>query len=178
MKMTQTVRALSGIGRSAFVGTLVGLVSAQAFAGGLTESLNAPSQPNTAQTAVATENGQNATAKALTGFSSSASQFESLPSAPEIAKVVPTAPLNPMVAEAAQSEQSMMSTPKTSNKRVQRPGMLAMGIAGIPLMAVGIYFYAYPTKATAAKTEFGSIFFVPGAAMSAIGFPLAFHKKK
>ena len=176
MEKLHAVRAqVRGISRAALVGTLVGFISAQAFASGLTETVNAPSQTKTTNMALPT-----VIADTPAGSSSSnALDASLLPSAPEVAKLVPPAPLDPMVADAAQSEQALTSTHKpTSNKRIQRPGMLAMGIAGIPLMVVGAYFYAYPTKATAAKTEFGSIFFVPGAAMSAIGFPLAFHKKK
>ena len=178
MKKLNAMRAqVRGIGRSALVGTLVGLISAQAFASGLTETVNVSSQTKTVATST-TE--PPSTIESTTGSSSSNVLDASLlPSAPEVAKVVPLAPLDPMVAEAAQSEQALASSHTSTNyKRIQRPGMLALGIAGIPLMVVGAYFYAYPTKATAAKAEFGSIFFVPGAAMSAIGFPLAFHKKK
>jgi len=179
MQMLQTVRTqASNIGRSALVGMLVGLISAQAFASGLTETVNAPIQTKQA-TPTASMSVPAAPVSLPTASSSSNALDESmLPSAPEVAKVETPAALDPMVAEAAQSEQALASTPKTSKKGVQRPGMLIMGIAGLPLMAIGAYLYAYPTNNTSAKAKWGSIFFVPGAAMSGIGFPLAFAKKK
>ena len=54
MKKLNAMRAqVRGIGRSALVGTLVGLISAQAFAAGLTETANAPSQTKAATSTMA-----------------------------------------------------------------------------------------------------------------------------
>jgi len=104
MEKLHAVRAqVRGISRAALVGTLVGLISAQAFASGLTETVNAPSQTKTTNMALPT-----VIADTPAGSSSSnALDASLLPSAPEVAKLVPPAPLDPMVADAAQSEQAL-----------------------------------------------------------------------
>jgi len=67
-----------------------------------------------------------------------------------------------------------MAAPKS--KGVQRPGMLVMGIAGLPLVALGTWIYAAHGDA-GARAAFGSLFFVPGALMSGFGFHYAFKPK-
>lgn len=180
MENLYAVRAqIRAIGRSALVGTLIGVVSMQAFANGLNDTVKTADRPsNTTATVVQPAQSTPAASSrsSLNGSSSSAVDLSALPSAPEVAKVEASAPIDPMVADAAQQGQSF-APPQSSNKKLQRPGMLVLGIAGLPLIAMGAMFYSLNTKNTSGKIEVGSIFMVPGAAMSGLGFYYAFHKK-
>ena len=61
------------------------------------------------------------------------------------------------------------------------PGMLVLGIAGIPLIGLGALFYSSGGRGNAERGKAivaGSIFFVPGALMSGFGFYLAFKPQR
>jgi hypothetical protein len=124
-----------------------------------------------------------ATAAAVTSAPSDAVKSESnaLPEAPatstantETASVAMPPNVRAMFNDAVQQSQSMQSAPKS--KGVQRPGMLVMGIAGLPLMGLGTWIYAAHGNG-GARAAFGSLFFAPGALMSYFGFTLAFKPK-
>jgi hypothetical protein len=174
MKNLSTIRVqVLNMGRCAVVGALVGMLSTQAFASGLDLSSTAPSQPASALSAAALAPAVPTAQPA--GFSSSSRlNIDSLPAAPEVAMAEAPASLDPAVAAAVQDGSSLTSAPKSTTKRVKRPGMLILGIAGIAPMALGAYFYSYPTKNTSLKDKYGTMLFVPGAAMSAVGFYFAF----
>lgn len=149
------------VGRCALTGLLAGLLATQTFAE--TAPATAPNNPAPAATPDAIPS------------------LNALPEAPgafESSSVTP-AVLHLMVDDARQAEQAV-SSPSTNQKRVQRPGMLVMGIVGVPLMAVGAWIYSIHTnssKASSLKSEYGTFFMAPGAVMSGVGFYFAFHKK-
>ena len=90
------------------------------------------------------------------------------------------ADMKAMMDDAAQAGENLQSTPKSSNKKlVQRPGMLVMGIAGVPLMVLGVMVLSLKVgpKEAGARDGLGAAFLAPGAAMSGLGFYFAFHKK-
>jgi hypothetical protein len=180
MEKLHAMRApVRAIGRCALVGTLAGLLSTQAFASGLNEAIKTPDQSNPANSTTTGASAITPAAKAPLNFSSTNPlDVNELPPAPEVAKSEAPAPIDPMVAAAAQDGQALTSVPRSSTKKVQRPGMLILGIAGLAPMALGAFFYSYPTKNTGLKAAYGSMFFVPGAAMSGLGFYFAFHQKK
>jgi hypothetical protein len=78
-----------------------------------------------------------------------------------------------MLKDATEQSQSL-AAPKS--KGIQRPGMLIMGIAGLPLMAFGAAIYAGHGNG-GARAAFGSVFFAPGALMTGFGFHYAFKPK-
>ena len=72
--------------------------------------------------------------------------------------------------DAQQNSQNLQSAPSTKSHGLQRPGMLVMGIVGIPLIGFGTYVMTRSvSKDAGLKNAFGAAFLVPGAAMSAIG---------
>jgi hypothetical protein len=79
----------------------------------------------------------------------------------------------------ADSAQNIQSTPSTNNnKGIQRPGMLVMGIAGIPLIVLGAMLASLSvTKNAGLKDGMAAGFLAGGGAMSGFGFYYAFHKK-
>lgn len=87
-----------------------------------------------------------------------------------------------MMDDASQAAQSLQSTPSTTNhKLVQRPGMLVLGIAGVPLIVLGTMIFSLNVgssgKANGLRNGLGTAFLAPGAAMAGFGFYFAFHKK-
>ena len=181
MEKLHVMRAkIRAIGRCALVGTLAGLLTTQAFASGLNGAVRNPDQPTGAGVMMARPS-EPALAVNPNPFSSTSAELSALPSAPEAGKAEPPASPDPMIAPlaaaAAGDGQALTSAPKSSDKKIQRPGMLVMAIAGLPLVAMGAYLYSYPSNNTKAKAMYGSIFMVPGAAMSGLGFYFAFHKR-
>jgi hypothetical protein len=82
-----------------------------------------------------------------------------------------------MYADAAQQSQSL-AAPKSTSKGIQRPGMLVMGIAGIPVLALGTWIWTRSvSKDSGLKDGLGAAFTVPGALMVGFGFTLAFKPK-
>jgi hypothetical protein len=184
---------ISAIGRSALVGMLVGMLATQAVAeGAATASQQSPAKPETTSVPSSTQIEQiNLAATAnfpLKTQDNSDAAMNALPDAPmesagtgESSSLTMPPELKAMMDDAKQSSQNLQSGPATKPHGVQRPGMLVMGIAGIPLMGLGALFYSAAAggnknggKAVAA----GSIFFVPGALMSGFGFYLAFKPQR
>lgn len=106
---------------------------------------------------------------------------DSLPESPaaaapnsESASVTMPPEMRAMMLDAAQQSQSLQ--PAKAKQGVQQPGMLVLGIAGLPLLALGSWIYVAKGSA-AARAGFGSMFFVPGALMSGFGFHYAFKPK-
>jgi len=86
--------------------------------------------------------------------------------------------LKAMMDDASQSAQNLQSTPATKSHGLQRPGMLVMGIIGIPLVGFGTYVMTRSvSKNSGLKNAFGAAFLVPGAAMVGLGFTFAFKPK-
>lgn len=85
--------------------------------------------------------------------------------------------LKAMMDAASQNTQNVQPAPAAKSHGVQRPGMLIMGIVGIPLAIIGVGIYSISTNETGKKVAVGSIFFVPGALMSGFGFYYAFKPK-
>ena len=95
---------------------------------------------------------------------------------PESASVPMSPELRTMFNDAIQASQNLQPAPKSHG--VQRPGMLGMGIAGVPLIVFGTYIMTRTVrKDSGLKNGLGAAFLVPGAAMSGIGFTLAFKPK-
>jgi hypothetical protein len=89
--------------------------------------------------------------------------------------------LKAMMDDAKQNSQSLQPAAAAKSRGVQRPGMLVLGIAGIPLIGLGALFYsaaAGGNKNGGKAIVAGSIFFVPGALMSGFGFYLAFKPQR
>ena len=175
-------------GRCALSGLLAGSLAMQTFAEtASTAPVQTPTQVNTESVpGIAGSLQIDATPAAKRPFAATvntAPSFNALPDLPasfESASSVTPANLHLMLDDARQAAEAL-SSPPSHQKRIQRPGMLVLGIAGIPLMALGAYVYSIHTnssKISTLKSEYGSAFFVPGAAMSGLGFYFAFHKKK
>jgi hypothetical protein len=181
------------IGRCAFVGMLVGMLATQAVAEGATPvSPQSPTKPETtsAQSDSQTEQLSLTTTVnlPLAAQDSSDAAMNALPDAPmestgtsESSSLTMPPELKAMMDDARQNSQSLQPAPATKPHGVQRPGMLVMGIAGIPLLGLGALFYsaaAGGNKNAGKAVVAGSIFFVPGALMSGFGFYLAFKPKQ
>jgi hypothetical protein len=101
------------------------------------------------------------------------------PETSESANLNMTANMKAMMDAAAQNAQDLQPKPTSNDKKLQRPGMLVLGIAGIPLIAFGTWVLTRSvTKDASLKNAFGAAFLVPGGAMSGFGFYYAFHPKK
>jgi hypothetical protein len=80
-----------------------------------------------------------------------------------------------MFTDAVQQSQSLQSTPKSTSKGIQRPGMLVMGIIGLPIAALGVWaLSAGVSKDAAAKNIFGASLLGGGGLMAGFGFTYAF----
>jgi|HubBroStandDraft_1064217.scaffolds.fasta_scaffold288351_2 hypothetical protein len=187
---------ITEIGRCAFVGILVGMLATQALAEGAPitspRSLAKPetkSVPNESQmeqiNLATTENFPLVSRERVTA------DVNALPDAPmestgtsessSLSSLTMPPDLKAMMDDAKQNSQSLQSAPATKPHGVQRPGMLVLGIAGIPLMGLGALFYsaaAGGNKNGGKAIVAGSIFFVPGALMSGFGFYLAFKPQR
>ncbi len=193
MNRLHTVGARFGaISRCALVGMLVGMLATQAVAEGAAtasqqspakpETTSVPSNPETQQISLATT-----TNLPLAPQDSAVADGNALPDAPtapagtsDSASLTMPPDLKAMMDDAAQNSQNLQSAPATKPHGVQRPGMLAMGIIGLPFLAFGSLFYvlAPGSKNAGAVVAVGSIFFVPGALMSGFGFHYAFKPKQ
>lgn len=175
---------LRNVGRCALSGLLIGALATQSFAAAAPALTTQPSPPlNTESVAGMGAPLQIASvpAEQILLAGNTTAPLSALPNAPgEASSSLTPETLHLMVDDAKQAEQAVAS-PASNEKRVQRPGMLVLGIAGIPLMALGAWVYSIHTngsKASSLKSEYGTAFMAPGAAMSVIGFYFAFHKKK
>lgn len=83
-----------------------------------------------------------------------------------------------MMDAASQNTQNLQPAPAKKSHGIQRPGMLIMGIVGIPIAFIGVGIYSINTRETGKKIGLGSAFFVPGALMSGFGFYFAFKPKQ
>jgi len=120
-------------------------------------------------------------AKSATAAASALPDAPVAPAAmPESASLNMPADMKAMMDDAAQASENLQPTTKSSNRKlVQRPGMLVMGIAGVPLMVLGVMILSLKVgpKEAGARDGLGAAFLAPGAAMSGLGFYFAFHKK-
>jgi hypothetical protein len=199
--MTQLHKAgarISAIGRCAFVGMLVGMLATQAVAEGAPiTSAQSPAKPETTSVPSSSQLEQINLAAAVNlplATQDNSNQYRSgadvnaLPDAPmesagtsESSSLTMPPELKAMMDDAKQNSQSLEPAPAAKPHGVQRPGMLVMGIAGIPLMGLGALFYsaaAGGNKNGGKAVAVGSIFFVPGALMSGFGFYLAFKPQR
>ena len=191
MNQLQTVVArLGAIGRCALVGMLVGMLATQAVAENATavnpktpvkpETTSVPSGPQTDQINLAAT-----TNLPLAAQDIATADANALPDAPaasagtsESASLTMPPELKTMMDDAQQNAQNLQSAPANKSHGLQRPGMLIMGIVGIPLALLGGSILAIQgTKSEGLKVGVGLGFLVPGAAMSGFGFYFAFHKK-
>ncbi len=150
-----------------------------------TTQQNMNDQASTAQAPAA--NSATAAAPETAPTAVAKSELSTLPEAPqaqsetgESASLSMSADMKAMMDEASQESENLQSTPKTTkNKVVQRPGMLVLGIAGVPLIILGTMIFSLNVggKETGLRNGLGTAFLAPGAAMSGIGFYFAFHKK-
>jgi len=181
-----TAAQLRLIGRCALVGTLAGLLASQSFAeGGVTIARPMPSQPQTTSfpgiTQPLTINTQPTTnlPSLATNTISDNAPLPEAPTTTESASATAPPMLHLMLDQPLpDAQQSMQSTPAPKHGGVQRPGMLIMGIIGVPLIVAGAALFSVSVpKDNGLKNGFAAILLVPGAAMSGFGFYYAFHKK-
>jgi len=185
---------LSVIGRAALVGTLAGMLATQEVAEGAAsvnprttatpETASVPSGPQTEQIDFRT------TANLpLSPQTNSSADPNALPNAPsaatESSSLNMPLDLKAMMADAGQNVESQNApngnpAPATKPHGVQRPGMLVMGIIGVPLIVLGakIFTISVANSKTGDRDLLGSLFLVPGAAMSGLGFYFAFKPKQ
>ena len=144
---------LGAIGRCAFVGMLVGMLATQAVAEGAPiassqspakpETTSVPNGPQTEQINLATT-----VNLPLAAQDSATADVNALPDAPmestgtsESSSLTMPPELKAMMDDAKQNSQNLQSAPATKPHGLQRPGMLIMGIAGIPLAFLASRFY-------------------------------------
>jgi hypothetical protein len=182
---------LSAIGRCAFVGMLVGMLATQGAAeGAATASQQSPAKPETTSVPSGSQMEQINLATAvnlpLTTQDNAAADVNALPDAPmesagtnESSSLTMPPELKAMMDDAKQNSQSLQPASGTKPHGVQQPGMLVLGIAGLPLLGLGSLFYvaAAGKKNAGPAVAVGSVFFVPGALMSGFGFYFAFKPK-
>ncbi len=185
---------LNAIGRCALVGTLVGMLATEAVAQSpAAANAQAPATPETATTQpVTTASTQPASTTPaptatlpVTKQDKAIANTDALPEAPVAASATTDSAsinmppdLKAMMDDAQQNGQNLTSTQPTQKKGVQRPGMLVLGIAGVPLIILGTMILSLNvvSSKTGEKVALGSAFMAPGAAMSGLGFYFAFHK--
>jgi len=178
---------LSLIGRCALIGVLAGTLVGQAVAQGAPATAPEATQPQaTSATASPVQTPVASTATPAASAPDATSQAAALPEAPlaanESASTSMPADLKAMMKDAGPDGQNLQSTQPTSSKKgVQRPGMLVLGIAGVPLIVLGAMIFSLNVgssgKANGLRNGLGTAFLAPGAAMSGLGFYFAFHKK-
>ncbi len=172
---------LNKIGRCALVGMLAGMLVGQAVAQGAPAAT--PQAPAQQATSASASNVQTPAANPAPSASVATTQASALPDAPaaptESASASMPADMKAMFDDASRESQNLRSAPTTTKKGVQRPGMLVMGIAGVPLIILGAMILSLNVgpKEAGARDGLGAAFLAPGAAMSGLGFYFAFHKK-
>jgi len=182
---------LGAIGRCALVGMLVGVLATQAVAeGAATVSPQTPAKPETTSVPSGTPEQINLATTvnlSLTSQDNSGADVSALPDAPtapsgssDSASLTMPPELKAMMDDASKNSQSLQPAPASKPHGVQQPGMLTIGILGLPFMALGALFYvaAPGSKNAGAAVGVGSIFFVPGALMSGFGFHYAFKPRQ
>ncbi len=172
---------LNKIGRCALVGMLSGMLVGQAVAQGAPATTpQAPIQQATSASASAMQTPAANPAPSAPVAASQASALPDAPAAPtESASSSMPADMKAMFDDA--SQQNLEPAQSTTKKGVQRPGMLVLGIAGVPLIVLGAMIFSLNVgssgKANGLRNGLGTAFLAPGAAMSEFGFYFAFHKK-
>jgi hypothetical protein len=179
---------LGAIGHCALVGMLVGMLATQAVAEGATAvNQQAPTKPETTSVPSSSQSEQIDLATTanlpLVTQDNAAADVNALPDAPmesagtnESSSLTMPPELKAMMDDAKQNSQSLQPASANKPHGVQRPGMLVLGIAGLPLLGLGSLFYvaAAGKKNAGPAVAVGSVFFVPGALMSGFGFYFAF----
>ncbi len=192
MNQLHTVVArLGAVGRCALVGVLVGMLATQAVAEGATavtpkttakpETTSVPGGSQTEQINLAATS--NLPLAAEDNATADANALPDAPAAPagtsDSASLTMPPALKAMMDDAQQKAQNLQSAPATKSHGLQRPGMLIMGIVGIPLALLGGSILAIRgTKDEGLKVGVGVGLLVPGAAMSGLGFYYAFKPKQ
>lgn len=178
------------IGRCVLVGMLTGMLATQAVAvGAAPVSQKTPAMPETASVPSGSRTEQISLATTvnlpLTPAEGTKADLSALPDAPtamagtsDSASLAMPPELKAMMNDAVQNAQNVQPAPAKKSHGLQRPGMLIMGIVGIPLVFIGVGIYSINTNETSKKIGVGSAFFVPGALMSGFGFYLAFKPKQ
>jgi hypothetical protein len=187
---------LGAIGRCALVGVLVGMLATQAVAeGAATVSQQTPAKPETTIVPNELQTDQiNFAAMAnlplLAQDNSNQDNFDAainaLPDAPtapagtsESSSLTMPPELKAMMDDAKQNSQNLQSAPAGKSHGLQRPGMLIMGIVGIPLALLGGALLAADGKKDVGLRVGVSLgLLVPGAAMTGFGFYYAFKPQK
>jgi hypothetical protein len=178
---------LRAMGRCAMVGTLIGLMTTQAFAAGAPAVAPQPAAmpETTSVTSNVSTQAIDTTPTAnlsLVAEDNAAAEPNALPEAPNVqgesASLKMPPDLRAMMDDAAQQSQSLQPASSTNNKKIQRPGMLVLGIAGVPLAILGVMILSLKVgpKEAGARDGLGAAFLAPGAAMAGFGFYFAFHK--
>jgi hypothetical protein len=192
MTQLQAVGAwLGAIGRCALVGMLVGMLATQAVAeGAATVSPQTPAKPETTSVPSGTPEQINLATAAnlsLRSQDNSDADLNPLPDAPTMAPAGSSdsaslsmpPELKAMMDDAAKNSQNLQPASAAKPHGIQRPGMLVMGIIGVPLIGFGTYVMTRSvSKDAGLKNAFGAIFLVPGAAMSGFGFYFAFKPRQ
>ncbi len=182
---------LRAIGRCAFVGMLVGMLATQAVAEGATVvSPQSPAKPEMTSVANGSQTEQISVATTvnlpLATQDSAAADMNALPDAPmapagtgESSSLTMPPDLKAMMDDAKANSQNLQPASETKPHGLQRPGMLIMGIAGIPLALLGVAILGVEGKKDEGlKYGVGLGFLVPGAAMAGFGFYYAFKPKQ
>lgn len=192
--MTQQRQTVGGrlraVGRCAFVGTLVGMLVTQAVAEG-PDAQN--SQAPVKAGPVAVPSGSQAEqisfvlpANLPLAVQESASvDLSALPEAPatatgtsDSASVTMPPELKAMMEDAARNAQNVQPPPPKKSHGIQRPGMLILGIVGIPVAMLGIGLLQIDAgRNVGLKDGLGASFLGGGAAMAGFGFYFAFKSK-
>ncbi|MGA1982827.1 MAG: hypothetical protein ABSG84_10135 [Acidobacteriaceae bacterium] len=186
MNQLHAVRAqLRQIGRCAFVGTLVGLMAAQAVG----QSAPTPTLQPSAQTDVVTlpssapapaAASEAAPALPHTLSSSTTPDPAVLPNAPsavQTASLTVPSNLNLMLANSRQASQALQTTSSTPSEHKVKAGWLVLGVVGAVAAGMGAYVYSIKTTDTRGKMVLGTMFMAPGATAAGFGFYFAFHQK-
>ncbi len=188
-RLRTLVAHLAVVGRCVLMGMLVGMLATQSVAEGATvASQQAPAKPDATSVSIGSQIEQIKLSTVanlpLAARESADADLNAMPDAPTVstgrsdaASVTMPPELKAMMDDAAQNSQGVQPAPAKKSHGIQRPGMLIMGIVGIPLAFIGVGIYSIDTNETGKKIGVGTAFFAPGAAMSVFGFYLAFKPR-
>jgi hypothetical protein len=180
-KMNQRERVvaqLGAMGRCAMAGTLIGLMTTQAFATGVPVAAPETTSITNNDSAIAANATVNLPLIATETTTTDASVLPDAPTVPvDAASVKMPAEMKAMMDDAAQQSQAM-TAPATTQKHYFNAGWFALGIVGVGAAAIGAGIYGVAgTKDQGLKIGVGTAFFAPGVLAAGFGFYNAFHKK-
>jgi hypothetical protein len=182
---------LGAVGRCALVGMLVGMLATQAVAEGATPvSSQSPAKPETTSVPNNSQIDQiNLTTTAnlpLVTQNNAAADVNALPDAPmesagtgESSSLTMPPELKAMMDDAKQNSQNLEPAAANKPHGLKRPGMLILGIVGIPIAVMGGGILAIKgTEREGLRITLGTSFLVGGAAMTGFGFYFAYKPQK